>query len=87
MFEYSTCMSGSTPVPDSSREPEEGIRFTGIGVTGDSEPPCGCWDSNSGPLEEQSLPLIAEPPLVLTDQETISFHRVDHWASFSFQNF
>ena len=25
------------------------------------EPPCGCWDLNSGPLEEQSVLLIAEP--------------------------
>jgi hypothetical protein len=27
------------------------------------EPPCGCWDSNSGPLEEQSVLLTAEPSL------------------------
>jgi hypothetical protein len=27
------------------------------------EPPCGCWDLNSGPLEEQSLLLTAEPSL------------------------
>jgi hypothetical protein len=25
------------------------------------EPPCGCWDLNSGPLEEQSVHLTAEP--------------------------
>jgi hypothetical protein len=25
------------------------------------EPPCGCWDLNSGPLEEQSVLLTAEP--------------------------
>jgi hypothetical protein len=24
------------------------------------EPPCGCWDLNSGPLEEQSVLLSAE---------------------------
>jgi hypothetical protein len=24
------------------------------------EPPCGCWDLNSGPLEEQSVLLPAE---------------------------
>jgi hypothetical protein len=31
------------------------------------EPPCGCWDLNSGPLEEQSVLLTTEPshqPLV-----------------------
>jgi hypothetical protein len=25
------------------------------------EPSCGCWDLNSGPLEEQSTLLTAEP--------------------------
>jgi hypothetical protein len=25
------------------------------------EPPCGCWDLNSGPLEEQLVLLTAEP--------------------------
>jgi hypothetical protein len=28
---------------------------------GGCEPPCGCWDLNSGPLEEQSELLPAEP--------------------------
>jgi hypothetical protein len=32
---------------------------------GGCEPPCGCWDLNSGPLEEQSVPLPAEPSLEL----------------------
>ena len=26
-------------------------------------PPCACWDLNSGPLEEQTVLLIAEPSL------------------------
>jgi hypothetical protein len=26
-------------------------------------PPCGCWDLNSGPLEEQSVILTTEPSL------------------------
>jgi hypothetical protein len=30
---------------------------------GGCEPPCGCWDLNSGPSEEQSMPLTAEPSL------------------------
>ena len=33
------------------------------------EPPCGCWELNSGPLEEQSVLLTAEPsllPLILS---------------------
>ena len=27
------------------------------------EPPCGCWELNLGPLEEQSVLLTAEPSL------------------------
>jgi hypothetical protein len=30
-------------------------------ITGGCEPPYGCWDLNSGPLEEQSVLLPAEP--------------------------
>jgi hypothetical protein len=30
-------------------------------VTDGCEPPCGCWDLNSGPLEEQSMFLTTEP--------------------------
>ena len=32
-------------------------------VTDGCEPPCGCWELNSGPLEEQSVLLTAEPSL------------------------
>jgi len=32
-------------------------------ITDGCEPPCGCWDLNSGPLEEQSVLLTAEPSL------------------------
>jgi hypothetical protein len=27
------------------------------------QPPCGCWELNSGPLEEQSVLLTNEPSL------------------------
>ena len=27
------------------------------------EPPCGCWELNSGPLEEQLMLLTIEPSL------------------------
>ena len=27
------------------------------------EPPCGCWEPNSGPLEEQAMLLPSEPSL------------------------
>jgi len=32
-------------------------------ITDGCEPPCGCWDLNSGPLEEQSVLLTTEPTL------------------------
>jgi hypothetical protein len=32
---------------------------------GGCEPPCSCWELNSGPLEEQSVLLIAESYLQL----------------------
>ena len=32
-------------------------------ITGGCEPPCGCWDLNSGPLEEQPVLLTADPSL------------------------
>ena len=43
----------------SSDTPEEGIRS----ITDDCEPPCGCWELNSGPLEEQPVFLTTEPSL------------------------
>ena len=30
-------------------------------IIDDCELPCGCWDLNSGPLEEQLVLLTAEP--------------------------
>jgi hypothetical protein len=30
-------------------------------ITDGCEPPCGCWDLNSGPSEEQSVLLTTEP--------------------------
>jgi hypothetical protein len=30
-------------------------------ITDGCEPPCGCWDLNSGPLEGQSVLLLVEP--------------------------
>jgi hypothetical protein len=43
----------------SSHTPEEGIRSHSDGC----EPPCGCWELNSGPLEEQSVLTTAESAL------------------------
>ena len=32
-------------------------------ITEGCKPPCGCWELNSGPLEEQPVLLTAEPSL------------------------
>jgi hypothetical protein len=32
-------------------------------ITDGCEPPCGCWELNSGPLEEQPVSLTTEPSL------------------------
>jgi hypothetical protein len=34
-------------------------------ITDGCEPPCSCWDLNSGPLKEQTVFLTTKPPLQL----------------------
>lgn len=46
LYLCTTCMSG----PEG---PEEGFRSAGAGVTESCVPPCGCWELNLDPLEEQ----------------------------------
>ena len=41
----------------------EGVESPGTGVTESCELPCGCWDLNPGPLEEQPVFLSAESSL------------------------
>ena len=41
----------------------EGVRSPGTRITDSCELPCGCWDLNIGPLEEQPMFLITEPSL------------------------
>jgi hypothetical protein len=41
----------------------KGVRSSGTGVTDRCELPCGCWELNLGPLEEQPVLLTAEPSL------------------------
>ena len=36
-------------------EAREGVRSPRTGVTGGCELPCGCWELNSGPLEEEHV--------------------------------
>ena len=38
-------------------------------ITDGCEPPCGCWELNSGPSEEQAMLLTTEP----SPQPTIQF--------------
>jgi hypothetical protein len=67
-------------------------RASGL-ITGDCEPPCGCWDLNSEPSEEQSVLLAVEPSLqppcfvflkiylvyVSTLLLSLDTHRRGHW--------
>ena len=39
------------------------VGFPGNGVTDSSELPCGCWELNPGPVEEQPGLLTPEPSL------------------------
>jgi hypothetical protein len=41
----------------------EGVRFPGAGVADICEMACGCWELNSGPLEDQPILLTAESSL------------------------
>jgi hypothetical protein len=42
---------------------EEDVRTPGTKITGVSQPPCGCWESNPEPLEDQLVLLTVEPSL------------------------
>jgi hypothetical protein len=61
------------------------------------KPPCGCWDLNSGPPEEQSVLLTAEPILqpnyyiflkhsyiaiLLNCYQKVGFYFVSYWKSY-----
>ena len=45
------------------RRPEEGVGSPGTGAMDGCELPCGCWELNRGPLQEQQGLFTAEPPL------------------------
>ena len=57
VYEYFICMCDCTT--------EEGIKQKKASdpIIGSFEPPCGCWDLNSGPLEDQAVLLTAESSL------------------------
>jgi hypothetical protein len=42
---------------------EEGVGSPWTGITENCKQPCGCWELNAGPLEEQKVLLLTEPSL------------------------
>jgi hypothetical protein len=59
-----------------SDTPEEGIRSHCCGC----ELPSGCWDLNSGPMEEQSVLLTTEPSLQPVIFFKLNKYRENFWA-------
>ena len=57
MYVYAPC---ACLVPMKARR---GVRSPGTGVKDGCEPPCGCWESNPGPLEKQFVLSNAETSL------------------------
>ena len=57
LFIYYMCVHCSCPQTQQKRASDP--------ITDGCEPPCGCWDLNSGPLEEHSVLLTTEPSLQL----------------------
>jgi hypothetical protein len=63
-------------------------------ITGGCELPCGCWDLNSGPSEEQLVLLTAEPsyqpnfPPTITLSECVSFQTcsIPYWVQMDVSN-
>ena len=53
-------------------------------ITDGCEPPCGCWESNSGPPEEQSVLLTSEPSLQPAVQHFYGIYTLAHrYADFN----
>jgi hypothetical protein len=54
LYEYTVVVFRHTPV-----------EYASAPITDGCEPPCGCWELNSGPMREQSVLLASEPSLQL----------------------
>jgi len=50
------------------------------------EPLYGCWELNSGPLEEQPVLLTTEPSLWLTRGFNTHAHSLFNWVSNEYKN-
>ena len=57
------CMSGHRVHTRCPQRPGMGSRSSGTGVLDVGELPCGCWELNPGPLQEQPVLVPAEPSL------------------------
>lgn len=68
---------------------EEDTGCPGTGIMDSYEPPCGCWESNPDPLQQQQVLLTTEPSLRApktvyfiheegerTKSESVKVHRV-----------
>jgi hypothetical protein len=53
-------------------------------ITDGCEPPCGCWELNSGHLEEQSVLLTTEPSLHLLTTITLRRKKFN-WTGLQFR--
>ena len=63
VYGYSACMYVHVPNTKHLRKTKEGVGCPGTGVTDSGESPCGCWDSNTGPLGNHQVFLTSEPSL------------------------
>ena len=57
------CMCLCTMCMQYPQRPEEDIRSHGTEVKDNCQLPCGCWELNPGPLQEQPVLLTTEPSL------------------------
>lgn len=65
VYEYFACVYSCVPSACLvSPESEGGVRAPGTGVIDSWEPPCGFWELNPGPLQEQRVLLLATEPVL-----------------------
>ena len=63
MCECFACKFVCAPCMQYTQTPEEGVRSTGTRITDSCKLPCGCWESNLGPLGGQPALFTMEPSL------------------------
>ena len=60
------CMSVHRCVSGACGDQKRVMGSSGTGVADNCELPCGCWEANLGPLQEQQVsPVSADPSLQL----------------------